>query len=96
MTVSGGQQRDLATYIIHVTTLPKLLPPRPPHNAEQSSLCCTQALAGDPFLNKQCVHVHPKLPDYPSPHPPPVLLVCFVLFFKYSDQLIFTMMDNKS
>ena len=39
--VSGEQGRDSAIHT-HVSILPQtLLPPRLPHNTEQSSLCCT-------------------------------------------------------
>ena len=46
-----------------------------------------QVLAGSPCLTQQCVHVHPRLPDYPFPHPS---RISFVLFsaseFPWQDQ----------
>ena len=66
--VHGEQQRDSAIYI-HVSILLQILfPSRLPHNIEQSSLCCAiqQVHVGYLFEIQQSVHVHPKLPNYPS------------------------------
>ena len=70
MIVSGEQQRDSAIHI-HVPILPQTpLPSRLPHNIEQSSLCCTVGPCWLPTYIQQCAPVHPKLPNYPFPHPP--------------------------
>ena len=50
-TVSGAQQRDSAKHI-HVFILPQTpLPPRLPHNTEQSSLCST--IGDKEFLSRK-------------------------------------------
>ena len=45
------------------------LPPRLPHNIEQSSLCYTVGPCWLPILNISVCHVHSKLPNSPFPTP---------------------------
>ena len=53
---------------IHVSVpLQTPLPSRLPHNIEQSSVYYRVGPCWLSILKQQCVHVHPKLPNYPSP-----------------------------
>ena len=61
LTVSEGAQP-----YIHIYPFFPKLPSRLPHNIKHSSLCCTVG-PWLSILNRQCVHVHPKLPDCPFP-----------------------------
>ena len=62
---SGKQQRDSAKYR-HASILSQtLLPSRLPHNIEQSSICYTVGPCWLSILNIECVHIHPKFPNYP-------------------------------
>ena len=62
LTVSEGAQ----PYIHMYPFFPKL-PSRLPHNIKHSSLCWTVGPCWLSILNRQCVHVHPKLPNCPFP-----------------------------
>ena len=88
--ISGEQWGDSVIHI-HVSVLPQTpLPSRLPPNIEQSSMCSTVGPCCLSILNiQQCVHVHPKLPNYPFPpwFPPATVSlfsksVDFSLFFK--------------
>ena len=73
--VSGEEQRDSAIRI-HVSILPQTpLLCRLPHDIEQSSLWHMVGPCWLPTLNITVVHVHPRLPNYPFPHPSPLATV---------------------
>ena len=81
VTVSGGQQRDLAkhthVYILSQTPLPSRLP----HTTEQSSLSCTIGPCWLSILNLTVCTCHSKLPNYPIPPIlPPGNHKCRILF----------------
>jgi len=72
--VSGAQQRDSAIHI-HISILFQTpLPPRLPHNIEQSSLYYIVGPCWLSILNRQHVHVHSNFPNYPLPLPLEMLL----------------------
>ena len=68
MVVSDERWRNSVIHF-HVSIFPQApLPSKLAHNIEQRSLCCAiqQVHVGYLFEIQQSVHVHPKLPNYPS------------------------------
>ena len=67
--VSGGQQRNPAIHT-HLSISPQMpMPSRLPHHIEQSSLYYIVGPCWWSILNTMCLHVHPKLYNYPFPPP---------------------------
>ena len=67
LIVSGEQWRDSAIHT-HVS-IPPQITSHPGCHITLSRVPCAeqQVLVGYPFKIQQCRHVHPKLPNYPSP-----------------------------